>query len=86
MLHYSKLRLSSISAGGGGGGGGHLGNKGGNIRSLSDFKFTPKGLISGQKSTLFYKKPCLFPVKKEPSFFKALTKDEREQVLFASNL
>ena len=40
----------------GGGGGGSLRYLGGYIRSLSKLENTPEALISGQKSTLIFKK------------------------------
>ena len=43
---------------------------GGWIRSLSKLKNTPKALISGQKSTLIFKKRWLFPLKKHPFFYQ----------------
>ena len=47
----------------GGGGGGSLRYIGGCIRSLSNFKDTPKALISGQKSTLILIKTLTFSSK-----------------------
>ena len=60
----SECDFSEIGGGGGGGGGGGaLRYRGGRIHSLSNFKNTPKALISGQKSTLILIKTLTFSSK-----------------------
>ena len=85
--------LSQKPRGGGGGGGeGGVGvtllfrGGGGCIHSLSKFENTTKALISGQKSTLIFKKRRLFPVRISPSFIRTLTLDEREHFRFYNPL
>ena len=63
----------------GGGGGGTL-ILSGCIGSLSKFKNTPKALISGQKSTLIFKKLIFSSNKNNPTFIKTLILDEGKHV------